>query len=51
MLLILAIFFAAMSVVAGVYGMTDFATVLGRIARALFLVFLVAFIVVVLLQV
>ena len=51
MLLMLAIFCGAMSVVAGVYGMTDFASVLGRIARVLFLVFLVAFIAVVLLQV
>lgn len=47
----LAIFCGAMAAVTGVYGMTDFSTVLGRIARALFLAFLVAFVVVILLQV
>ena len=35
MLLMLAIFFGAMSAVAGVYGFTDFANVTGRIARVL----------------
>ena len=51
MLLILAIFCGVMAAVAGAYGMRDFASVLGRIARISFLVFLVAFIVTVLLQV
>ena len=51
MLLVLAILFGVTSSIAGVYGFTGFATVTGRIARVLFLVLLVAFIVVVLLQV
>lgn len=51
MLLILAIFCGVMAAVAGAYGMTDFASVLGRIARISFLVFLAVFVVVVLLQI
>ncbi len=51
MLLVLAIFFGVMSAIAGAYGFAGFATVTGRIARVLFLLLLVAFIVVVLLQV
>jgi hypothetical protein len=51
MLLILAIFCGVMAAVVGAYGMTDFATVLGRIARISFLVFLVVFIAAVLFQV
>lgn len=47
----LAILFGVSSAIAGVYGFTGFATVTGRIARVLFLILLVAFIVVVLLQV
>ena len=51
MLLILAIFCGVMALVAGAYGMTDFASVLGRIARISFLVFFVVFVAAVLLQV
>ena len=50
MLLILAIFSGVMALVAGAYGMTDFASDLGRIARISFLVFLVVFVASVLLQ-
>jgi len=50
-LLVLAIFFGVTSAIAAAYGFTAFATVTGRIARVLFLVLLVAFIIVVLLQV
>ena len=51
MLLVLAIFFGVTSAIAGMYGFASFATITGRIASVLFLVLLVAFIVVVLLQV
>ena len=51
MLLVLAIFFGVMSAIAGMYGFASCATVTGRIARVLFLILLVAFVVVVVLQV
>ena len=51
MLLILAIFCGVMAAVAGAYGMTDFASVLDRIARISFLVLLAVSVVVVLLQI
>lgn len=51
MLLMLAIFLGVMSAIGGVYGFTQFSSVTGRIARVLFLILFVAFIIVVLLQI
>ena len=51
MLLMLAILLGVMSLIGGVYGFTQFSKVTGRIASVLFLILLIAFIIVVLVQI